>query len=134
MNDTYLFLQLDIDPSASSGESPLSPAVPLWRRFSRSQSQGEKQTNTQPLAHNGKNAHSHTLRLVGKLCHTPFHLFWWTYGNVSTSQETLANVRTCGWHGRGPHVRSVQLCLGPPAKLVPPLQCAPPSACTQEGN
>lgn len=91
--------------------APLSAAYPLWRRFSRWLGQGEKQNTAQDFSPINDKMHAHTL--ADALCHTPLHLFGWTYGNVSTSQETFANVRTCGWHEPGLHLHTVQLCLGP---------------------
>lgn len=57
--------------------------------------------------------------------HTSLPLFYWTYGNVSASQEMFANVRTCGWRGPRPHVHSVQLCRGLLANCCTPLVYLP---------
>lgn len=101
----------------------LSISLPFWSRFSRSSNQGEKQSNAQKCS--TITERTHRCRHADELCHTPLSLLYATYGNVTTSQEMFANVRTCGYHGPRPHVHSVQLCRGPPANRVPPSASTP---------
>lgn len=143
-NDSYLFLRLDIDPSASSGESSSASPCPLEEIFQVTKPRWKTKQCTWVLTHNGGKKHTHTgtharrHACLQTNCDTHISLpFCWTYGNVRASQEMFANVRTCGWHGPGPHVHSVQLCQGLPANpCTHPPPRAPPSAClhTQEGN
>lgn len=75
MNDSYLFLRLDIDPSGPP-ESPPQHLAALWRRFSRSPIQGEKQNN----AHEWR---KHTHRHADELCHTQLALFFTAHMEMS---------------------------------------------------
>lgn len=75
--------------------------------FSSSPRWGEKQNSAQeqlvhrPINTCGREACLHTSPAPP-----------WTYGNVSSSPEMLANVRTCGQLGTGPHTHSLQLWRG----------------------
>lgn len=113
MNDSYLFLQLDIGPSASFRESSSASHCPLEEIFQVTKPRWKTKQCTRVLNHNRENSHLQTN------CVTHLSLFYHTYGNVITSQEMFANVRTCGYHGPRPHVHSVQLCWGLPANRVP---------------
>lgn len=124
MNDSYLFLWLDIDPSASSRESPLSLSLPFGGDFPGHQTKVKNKTMQREKSSTGTEK-THTCRHADELCHTPPSLSYCTNGNVSTSQEMFANVRTCGYRGPRPHVHSVQLCWGPPANRVPPSASTP---------
>lgn len=122
-------------------ESPPQDLTALWRRFSRSPSQGEKNKimNSNSPIMERENTHTHTR------AHCWFTFFWshtllvrflhWTYGNVSLSHEISANVRPRGWNGPGPHVNS-----SCPASSRNTGQACPPHLCTylclqpQEGN
>lgn len=93
-----------------------------------------KTTRTGAGAHRRKRTpftHIDTRARTGKRCHTSLPLFFWTYGNVSGSQEIFANVRTCGWLGTRPHV---QLCRGRLANRCTPPPCTSLCLHTQEGN
>ncbi len=132
-NDSYLFLRLDIDPSASSGESCSASHRPLEEIFQVAKPRWKTKQCTWVLTQNGENTHWHTCTQTcvpaDETCLTSLPPFCWTYGNVSASQEMFANVRTCGRHGPRPHEHSVQLCQGLLANPCTP-PCVPPSAST----
>lgn len=69
-NDSYLFLQLDIDPSASSGEPSSASHCPLEEIFQVTKPRWKTKQCTWVLTHNGKKTHMHACRRTVSHTHT----------------------------------------------------------------
>ena len=157
MNDSYLFLWLDIDPSASSRESSSASHCPLEEIFQVTKPRWKTKQCTWVLALNEGNTHTHSHT------HTQTHTHTHTHTDTRSCRQTVLHThlsllstghmemsvppKRCSLmsghvaaRGPGPHVRSsCPAVLGAASQpWTPP--CPPPPSCTslclhpQEGN
>lgn len=106
-------------------QPPTESPAPSGGGFSRSPRRGEKQNSAREWPkYTSTKTHRAERQAFTQAPPPP-----WTYGNVSGSPEMLANVRTCGQLGTGPHARSLQLCRGGrgPPPCCPALPCPTPT-------